>query len=301
MKLGVWKYIFTGLILAAIAVGLGISQSSDQKLHIIACDVGQGDATLITFESTQILIDGGPDLKILDCLGKYIPYWDRTIEAVILTHPQLDHYGGLIEVVGRYEVENLIANSLDSDADAYGQLKKEIMEKGIKVTNPNQDTLVRYGALYLDIVHPSREFIAQNSTFLESTSSDRVLGSYTTRADPNVFSIVAILSFGDFDGLFTGDITPEAIEEIIKSGQLKDVDFIKIPHHGSKNGLTSSLLEVTSPEISVISAGRNNRYGHPHQETLGLLRERNIQILRTDEVGDIEIVTDGKEIIVRGN
>jgi competence protein ComEC len=294
MKLGAWKFVFLSLILAASAIWIGVSKTPDDKLHIIACDVGQGDGILITYQATQILIDGGPDSKILDCLGKYMPFWDKTIEAVILTHPQLDHYGGLIDVVRRYSVENFVANALDSDAKAYLELKREVAERAIKVTNPNENTEIRYGLLYLDIVHPSQKFLTDNSSFNGTGTKGNILGSYTSTVDPNEFSVVAILSFGDFDAVFTGDLIPDAAREVLVEGGLRDVEYIKVPHHGSKNGLTLELLEAVSPEIAAISSGRNNRYGHPHQEILKMLEDEGIRTLRTDESGDIEIITDGK-------
>ena len=295
MKIGAWKYVFAALILGVTAILLGISSSPDKNLHLIACDVGQGDGTLITYESTQILIDGGPDSKILECLGKHMGYLDRKIEVVILTHPQLDHYGGLIEVVRRYEIENFVANALDSSADAYRELKREISDRGIKVINPTESTAIRYGSLYIDIVHPSQSFLLQNSDFAQTTTNANVLGSFTSKVDPNEFSIVAILSFGEFEALFTGDLTPDVIPEVIAGGELKDVDFIKVPHHGSKNGLTKELLNATTPEAAVISVGKNNRFGHPHEQVLTLLKDAGVEILRTDEQGDVEIVTDGKD------
>lgn len=287
--------------LAAVAVWLGVFESPDARLHIIACGVGQGDGILITYETNQILIDGGPDSKILDCLGKYMPFWDTKIEAVVLTHPQLDHYGGLVDVLARYDVENFIANGLNSDAQAYKKLKNEVLEKGIKVTNPTENVAIRFSLLYLDIVHPSQEFLAQNSTHIGGNSESYVLGAYTSKLDPNEFSAVAILSFGDFDAVFTGDISGKAIDTILASGALKDVDYLKVPHHGSKNGLTQPFLEALSPEIAVISVGKNNRYGHPNQEILNMLNDKGIKVLRTDEMGDVDVETDGKEIYLPKN
>jgi competence protein ComEC len=226
-------------------------------------------------------------------LGKYVPFWDREIEAIILSHPQLDHYGGLIDVVRSYKIDNFLASALDSEAEAYQELKKEVEARGIKVANPNEYTVVRYGDLYIDIVYPSQGFLARNSVFTDVASRDKVLGSYTSRKDPNEYSTVAILSFGDFDALLTGDIVPDVIPEVIAGGQLKDVEYLKVPHHGSKNGLTPELLNAVRPELAVISVGENNRFGHPHSEVLKLLEESGVEILRTDELGSIEILTDG--------
>ncbi|MHA2055877.1 MAG: ComEC/Rec2 family competence protein, partial [Candidatus Hodarchaeales archaeon] len=105
------------------------------------------------------------------------------------------------------------------------------------------------------------------------------------------------MRLGEFDALLTGDIQPPVINrvvEIIGESYIKEYEYIKVPHHGSKNGLIKELLEITDPQIAVISVGRKNRYGHPHQETLEILGYRDIRILRTDKDGDVEIVSDGK-------
>src|SRR3990167_3526151 len=105
-----YKYIFGIFILLLGLIGLSIGNAPDAKLHLIACDVGQGDGILAVYKDTQVLIDGGADESILECLSKYVPFWDRQLELVVLTHPQLDHYGGLIEVFRRYSVDTFLAN-----------------------------------------------------------------------------------------------------------------------------------------------------------------------------------------------
>ena len=110
--MGFWKYTFGIVGLGFLALFLAGFSASDEKLHLIACDVGQEDAILVVYKGNQILIDGGPDRRVLDCLVKYIPFWDKKIELVILTHPQDDHYGGLIEVFRSYEVGTFVANKL---------------------------------------------------------------------------------------------------------------------------------------------------------------------------------------------
>ena len=290
-----WKYLLGVITLAVLTALATIFSVPDEKLHLIACDVGQGDAILAIYKTNQILIDGGPDRKVLDCLAKYLPFWDKSIEVVVLTHPQQDHYGGLIEVFQSYEVETFVANAVDSDSEGYQVLKNLVEGSGAKIVNSDEETAIRLGLLYLDILHPSGQYILS-----EVEGSDNgVLGAFTTNRDLNEFSVVAILSLGEFDALLTGDIGPEIIPDILAGGEIKDVEYIKIPHHGSKNGLTLKFLEASMPEVAVISAGKNNRYGHPHQETLKILRDKDIKILRTDEIGDVEIITDGESWQIR--
>ncbi len=293
-----WKYVLSLLTLIAINVWLAVFTYPEPKLHLIACDVGQGDAILATYGRVQILVDGGPNNQVLDCLSSFMPFWDRQIEVVVLTHPQHDHLKGLIEVFNRYQVVNLITSGLDSSSQQYKALKNAVGGSDAKVVNATSGMVIRLGKIYLDIVHPSEEFIAINSEIIDSKNGEAVLGAYTSSRDPNEFSVVAILSYKDFDALLTGDISPRISDTIAEELALSDsrtIEYIKIPHHGSKNGLTKDLLEVTKPEVSVISAGKDNQYGHPHQEVLEILGERDIRILRTDEMGNIEVVSDGKK------
>jgi len=285
-----WKYLFLLLTLIIIVVFLAVF-SFDSNLHIIACDVGQGDAILVTLGRNQILIDGGPNNKVLECLSKYIPFWDREIEMVVLTHPQKDHYGGLLEVFRRYRVDNLLANALDSSDQGYQVLETLVGGGGTRLINPIRGMKVGNSLMYLDILFPSKKVLTEN---LELSGSQNSLGKYTAKLDSNEFSVVAILKYRDFSALLTGDITPKISDEIIIEGQIVDVDFLKVPHHGSKNGLTKELLNLSKPEIAVISVGKSNMYGHPHKETLDLLEGEDIKYLRTDTNGDIEIITNGR-------
>ncbi|MFZ5932775.1 MAG: ComEC/Rec2 family competence protein [Patescibacteria group bacterium] len=268
-----WKYILATLALAALSVWLGVFGSKDKNLHLIACDVGQGDAILVSLGNQQILTDAGPDNSVLDCLAKYLPFWDREIEVVILTHPQLDHYGGLVEVLNRYKVDTLLVRDFEISTSNLQALKKAIGGSQARLIKPVKGLVIRLGMIYLDILHPSEEF--QSSEINEE-------------------SVVYRLRKGDFEALLTGDIGKEATEKMLQEGLLTDVDYIKIPHHGSRNGLTLELLKAANPEVVVISAGKNNAYGHPHQEVLKMLKDRDIKILRTDQMGNIEIVSDGK-------
>lgn len=309
MKL--WRYILGFLTLVLSTLLLAIFYSPDPNLHIIACDVGQGDAILVIHGKTQILVDGGTGRQVLDCLGKYMPFTDRVIEAVVLSHPQKDHYGGLLDVLNAYDVDAFIATPLDSGSQDYQVLKSLVGGQGVRVINPSTGMVIRFGLIHLDILWPLEEYVAENSvgkniqlTSQQINQSSGVLGAYTTSKDPNDFSLVAILKYKEFDALLTGDIGPDVsdmvAETLVVSGS-RAIEYIKIPHHGSKNGLTKSLLDVTMPQIAVISSGRNNRYGHPHEEVLKMLEDfrdlpagRQVKLFRTDEVGDIKTISDGK-------
>lgn len=287
-----WKYLIGILALALISAITALITYPEEKLHLIACDVGQGDAILAVYKDIQILIDGGPGSRVLNCLENHIPYWDREIEVVVLTHPQSDHYTGLIEVFRAYGVDTFVISGLDSSNQGFNLLKKVVGGSDTRVVEVKNNMVIRLGLIHLDIIHPSEEFIAGNASLIESD----VLGFYTSNDDPNEFSIVATLGLKDFKALLTGDVSGKLLDELVERGKIEKTNYIKIPHHGSRNGISEKLLEMTEPEIAVISAGKDNSYGHPHKETLEILKDKNIKILRTDQMGDIEIITDGERI-----
>jgi len=290
-----WRYFLAVLGLMVIVLWMAVLSFPEKKLLVITCDVGQGDASLIIYGETQILVDGGPDDSVLECLSEHIPFWDRNIELIVLSHPQKDHFGGLIDVMKRYDVEMLISTSLDSGSRGYGVLKNIVGGSGVRVLNPTSGMVVRVGMIYLDILHPTREYIASNSEGSAVNDKENVLGSYTTSLDPNEFSVVVILRLGEFDALFTGDIGPKlssSIADQLTRKGIKGIEYIKIPHHGSKNGVSSKLLDVVEPGVAIISVSAKNSYGHPHEEILRMLSDRKIKILRTDQEGDIVVEGD---------
>lgn len=265
----IWKYIFLSLSLVLSLLLLSVFTLPDKNLHLIACDVGQGDATLIVYGSTQVLIDGGPNNKVLDCLGKYIPFWDREIEMVILTHPDSDHYAGLVEVIKRYKVDNYLYNGLDSSSQSYRALRKEVGGEGIREVIAKKGTGVREGKMSLDVVSP---------------------GEADSSKESNDKSLVIDLKYGNFEAMLTGDAPKKILNAILVNQPL---DYIKLSHHGSKTGTDAFTLDNFMPKLAIISVGKNN-YGHPSEEVLNLLKERKIKTFRTDETGNIETKSDGK-------
>lgn len=274
------KNLIYFLILVTISIWIAIF-NVDNKLHIVACDVGQGDAILIQKNTTQVLIDGGPNQRVLDCLGKYMPFWDRTVEVVFLTHPDIDHYGGLIDVFKNYNIVNFITNGSVSSSQEYKVLESLVGGKGIKVQTVARGMVIRVGMIYLDILNPLGKSETLNSKF--ETDGD------------NNQSIVIFLIYDQFKALFTGDAEQEVSNQLSESSKIENINYLKVNHHGSKNGLTQKLLDTTSPDVAVISVGKNNRYGHPHDEVIKMLSEKDIQILRTDQVGDVVVKTDGEK------
>lgn len=265
-----YKYLSSLLSLVCILVWLS-AFSVDNTLHIITCDVGQGDATLIQRNTTQILIDGGPDKSVLDCLGRHMPFWDRTIEFVILTHPQEDHYGGLIDVFKTYKIGGFGEYNRASSNMSYQVLRNEVGGSGVEGLTLLTGTTIRLGLIYLDILHPDGD---------------------ESHINVNDDGIVTLLKYGGFEALFTADVENKVSNELAEIEKIKGLDYIKVNHHGSKNGMSEKLLQAIDPKVAVISVGKKNRYGHPNKEILDMLKSQNVKIRRTDLEGDVEIVVN---------
>ena len=249
------------------------------EFKLIVCNVGQGDAILVTYQNNQILIDGGPNKKVLDCLSKYMPFWDKKIEIVVLTHPDKDHFGGLPGVFADYKVDYFMRNDLNISSQEYKLLESQVAGTTTKVINPLNSKGMRLGMIYLDTLYPD-----QSVENIKSESLDIV-----KEAEVNKYSIVSLITYSDTKFLLTGDIdnaVSDLVSSIIEGENIELIKYIKIPHHGSKNGISEKLLDVVEPEVAFISVGKNS-YGHPREEILKMLKSRNIKILRTDEIGDI--------------
>ena len=268
------KYLFGFLTLLTVLIWLAVFASPSGNLHLVACNVGEGDAILAVFRNFQILVDGGPNSRVLDCLSRHLPFWDREIEVVVLTHPDKDHYGGLIEVFKRYQVDNFLSNGLDAGTLAYEVLEKEVGGKGIREAAAKKGTRVRVGEIYLDILSPEEA---------------------KKEAESNDNSLVIDLKYGNFEAVLTGDAPKEILNKISVNVPL---DYLKLSHHGSKTGTDAFTLANFMPKLVVISVGKNN-YGHPNEEVLKILEEGKIKTLRTDEKGDIEVTSDGKRFWIQ--
>lgn len=258
--------LLINLILAGI-----IFYSQSQKLKIIFLDVGQGDAILISQKNNQMLIDGGPDGKIImEKLGKYLPFWDRKIEVLITTHPDQDHIAGLVSVMENYNIGEIIDNGVSSDSQVYARFKEIIQEKNINEMEGISRMKIKMGdEAEMEILYPDGTQEKSNPK------------------DTNNESLIAKLIYSENSFLFTGDMEFDEENKLFSANSDLNAQVLKIAHHGSKYATSSDFLEKVSPEEAIISVGKNNRYGHPTLEVLERLKEKNIKILRTDEGGDI--------------
>jgi len=238
-------------------------------LQVVFLDVGQGDSILIQKGMRQVLIDGGSNGKTeLAELGRYLPYFDREIEVVIATHPDRDHIGGLIDVAKNFKIGKVFTTGAEKDTSVFEEWKDIREYDKIETLEAMRGDEVDLGEAKLTVVSPG-------------SSVD------PSASDANNKSVVTRLDFGENSFLFTGDIESSAEHEILASGENVDVDVLKIAHHGSKYSTSYEFLDAVSPETAIISVGAKNSYGHPTEAILNSLNSRNINILRTDEKGDI--------------
>jgi competence protein ComEC len=260
--------------------------SVSDKLIVDFLDVGQGDSVFIeTPQHHQILIDGGPDTTVLSKLQKLMPKQDRSIDLVMLTHPEKDHFAGLLEVLKRYKIDYVLWTGVARDTPEYKEwiLLLELSEKkGTKVIIVEKGQEILVGNVIIDILYPKESLAGQE---LKNTSNDS--------------GVVFRLVFEKNSFLFTGDISSKIEKEIVEENSDIISNVLKVAHHGSKYSTPDELLNSVKPQIAVISVGKNNTYGHPTPEVLQKLDKFGIKVLRTDIDGDIEIVSDGETIKIK--
>jgi competence protein ComEC len=280
------KKILAILIMLASLIWLAVFYFPDDQLHLVFCDVGQGDAILIRKGFNQVLIDGGPDERVLQCLSDNLPFWDRTIEMIVLTHPQADHLTGLISVLERYRVQSAVVNNLVNDTERFWVFREALLAGEAEIYHPQAGERIKLADLDLAVLWPKERL--GDALVWQREASESVLGASTYTGDLNETSVVLKLSYGDLDALLTGDIGQQTEKEI----EAGDIEILKVAHHGSKYSTSEEFLEKVKPKLAVISVGKN-RFGHPTGEVLERLLSVGAKILRTDQAGEIEIVSDG--------
>lgn len=293
-----YKYPFYFLLLIIAITVLFLLSFPDGKLHLYFCDVGQGDATLITKGNIQILVDGGPNDKVLACLSEHLPFWDRTIEVVVLSHPEFDHVTGLVSVLERYRVLQLVSNSLLADTGVFSKFRAEVIKNKIPVFSPKFGDKIKIANLTIKILYPEErlgnKIVWVNQGNNNNGGNKEILGTEIFAGNLNETAIVAELEYGDFKALFTGDAGVDQEAILLNQGFGESVNVLKVAHHGSQYSTAVSFLESIRPSLAVISVGANNKYGHPAPETLQRLKMIGAKIKRTDVDGEVEIVSDGK-------
>lgn len=280
-----WQEVVVGiLILSNFFVWFSIhDRLANDKLRVYFLNIGQGDAIFIDSPTHgRVLIDGGRNRKVLSELGKILPFADKRIDVVLATHPDADHIGGLPEVVDRYKVGLFLQSGVESDNSIDGVLKSRVKEKSIPNLLARRGMVVNFNdGVRLQILFPLPD-------------------QETSNWETNRASIVAKLVYGDESFLFTGD-SPISIENVLINldSNLLDSDVLKAGHHGSRTSTSLEYAQAVSPEYVVISAGKDNSYGHPHQEVLDILKQVKAKIVSTIDLGTIEFETDGETLVVK--
>jgi len=250
-------------------------QNSHKSFIFAMLDVGQGDALFVESPTgTQILIDGGPPKKILNQLLQVMSPFDRTIDAILITNPDQDHIAGFLDVLKTYKVGKVFESGTLTDSKIYQNLKEEL-----KINNV-QSILAKRG-MKLDL---------GGGVIINILFPDRNVASWTT----NDGSIIARLSYGDISIMLTGDSTIKTEKIVLAENSIKQLQssVLKVGHHGSRTSSSDDFVKIISPKYAFISNGKNNKYGHPHQDTLDTLLSFGTKILRTDLLGAIIMKCD---------
>ena len=270
---------FVGILFAAnFFIWYAVSAEERGILTVAFLDVGQGDAIFIESPTgKQILLDGGPDGSVLSRIGALLPFYDRSIDMLIVSNPDKDHFAGFIDVLKNYQVGNIMEPGTIPNTEIYKIFKEFVREEGATSVLARRGMNIDLGGgVYLQILFPDRD----------------VSGLST-----NDGSIIVKLIYGDISFLLPGDTTQNIEKYLVGlDGSNLDVDVLKLAHHGSKTSSSEPLLAVTTSEYAVISAGVKNRYGHPHREVLERLAKYNIPALGTYKEGTIIFESDGEQL-----
>jgi len=257
------------VVLAAIVFGFSFYQASEQPsdhLRLWFFDIGQGDSIMIdTPNHQQILVDGGPNSSILQQLGKALPLTDKEIDLVISTHNDADHLAGLNSVLEHYKVDKIWLTGAIHTTQTYQKFRQLIEEKNIPTEIVKAGAKIQFDSLSGVVISP---FESYNGLLPDAQ---------------NASGIVTFWQYGAETILLTADVDSDQEAEMIDKNVLQPTTILKVAHHGSKTSTSEDFLRVVQPKIAVISVGRNNRYGHPTEETLARLNKFLIPTLRTDQ------------------
>ncbi len=277
--------IFSSIFIILLILFLVVKNNKDKDLlKVVFIDVGQGDAIYIEAPNgRQVLIDGGRGRVVLPKLIKIMPLFDKSIDMIINTNADEDHLGGLLEVLNYYKVSLVIEPGVENDTLTYKNFQKEIKDKNIEnIIGRKGDKIVldEDKNIYLDIIFPDRD---------------------VSGWERNDASLVSMLVYGENSFLLMGDATLYT-ENIIRWNEDKEYlksDILKLGHHGSDTSSSLYFLELVDPDLAIISAGLDNKYGHPHSKVLENLEELDIGYLGTYEKGDITFKSDGENIVYK--
>ena len=273
--------LILGIATILVAIPLfWLTYNAPKILEVDFLDVGQGDAILIkTPSGLNILIDGGPDKTVIKRLGENLPWWDKQIDLIILTHPHDDHATGLIDVLKRYQVKKILYTGVAHNAPNYLAWLKLVRDQKVPMVIIDKEQTIDLGrGAKLEILYPVASFLGK------------------TADDLNDSSIVAKLIFGQSNLLLTGDAGLEVEKILLAGGADLSADVLKIGHHGSEYSTSEGFLEKVKPMMAVIEVGKDNQFGHPNLRIIKRLERAGAKIYRTDLDGTVRLLSDGIRI-----
>jgi competence protein ComEC len=280
--MGIKKIVLVGLVIFNL-VSWSVVFEFEKPRYLEVCffDVGEGDAIFIkTPLDHQILIDGGPNDLILKKLKSKMPFFDKSIDLVVLTHPQKDHLYGLLEVLKNFKVENILWTGVNYESNHFREWERLKAQEKAKVFIAKNGLVIKFSENgNLKVLYPFEN--------LENKSA--------TKKEVNDTSIILKLNSFDDKILFTGDASQKTEAKLLSKDIDLSADILKIAHHGSRYSSSSEFLKEVMPSMAVISVGRNNPYNHPAREVLERLNNYNIKVERTDKNGDICLIQKKKK------
>ncbi len=270
------SFILGILIFLIVLIFWFVLEKENQKAQVVFLDVGQGDSQLVLLPGdVQIIIDAGPSGNISAKLAQYLPFYDKDIELAILTHPHADHVRGFISIFRDYNVRNFMLAGANYESRVYADFMAALKSEGSNIYLARAGDSVRFNEHSVSIKEPLLKILAPiRETFGVSFKSIH---------DSNV---IGQLNLGNKKFLLMGDAEMELEQELIVSKAIKDIDVLKIGHHGSKTSTSEKILQIAQPEEAIIQVGRNS-YGHPTPSVLDRLTKFGIKIFRNDQLGDI--------------